>query len=68
MNRKLTYAIATMIFTLALAATPTKAHASFDSFLNFDGGGGNDGGSSSSSSHQKTTSWWDGVLIYIGLE
>ena len=46
MKHKLTYVLATLIFAMALVATPTKAHASFDSYLTVDGGGGNDGGSS----------------------
>jgi hypothetical protein len=45
-NQKLTYALATLIFAVALVATPTKAHASFNSYLTIDGGGGNDGGES----------------------
>ena len=66
-NQKLTYALATLIFAVALAATPTKAHASFNSYLIVDGGGCDDGGSSGSNSNQMT-SRWDGVLIYLGLE
>jgi hypothetical protein len=57
-NQKLTYALATLIFAVALVATPTKAHASFNSYLTIDGGGGNDcgsTGSSGSSSNQMTT-------------
>jgi hypothetical protein len=48
MKHKPTYALATLIFAMALVAIPTKAHASFDSYLNIDGGGGNDGGASGS--------------------
>ncbi len=45
MNRKLTYAITTMVFTLALVAAPTKAHASFENFLTIGDSGEGDSGS-----------------------
>ena len=66
MNRKMTYAIATMIFTLALAAAPTKAQAAQDSFLNFgDGGGGNSGSHGVGGS--KLTGWFTQFLDSIGI-
>ena len=68
MKHKLTYALATLIFAVALVATPTKAHASFDSYLTIDGGGGNDGGSSVSGVGNSTsTGWFVQLLDAIGI-
>jgi hypothetical protein len=68
MNRKLTYAIATSIFAVALVATPTKAHASIDSFLSIGGGGGSDSGSSSSGvGGSRLTGWLTQFLDSIGI-
>jgi hypothetical protein len=68
MKHKLTYALATLIFAVALVATPTKSHASFDSYLTVDGGGGNDGGSSGSGVGGSTlTGWFVQLLGVIGI-
>ncbi len=67
MNRKLTYVIATTIFALALAANPTKAHASFNSYLTIDGGGGNSGSSSSGVGGSTLTGWFVQFLDSIGV-
>lgn len=68
MNRKLTYAIATLTFAVALAATPTKAHASFNSYLIFGSGG--EGPSSLSSpgvGGSKLTGWFVQFLDSVGI-
>jgi len=68
MNRKMTFAIATMIFTLALVATPAKAHASIDTFLTFNGGGeGNSGSSSSGVGGSTLTGWFVQFLDSVGI-
>lgn len=68
MKHKLTYALATLIFTVALVATPTKAHAAFDSYLTIDGGGGNNGGSSGSGVGGSTlTGWFVQLLDAVGI-
>jgi hypothetical protein len=68
MKHKLTYTLATLIFAAALLATPTRAHASFDSHLTIDGGGGNDGGSSGSGVGGSTlTGWFVQLLDAIGI-
>jgi hypothetical protein len=65
MKPKLTYALATLIFAVALVATATKAHASFNSYRTIDGGGGNDGGSSGSGVGGFTLTGW--LLDAIGI-
>ena len=68
MKHTLTYALATLIFAVGLVATPTKAHASIDSYLTIDGGGGNDGGSSGSGVGGSTlTGWFVQMLDAIGI-
>ena len=68
MKHKLTYPLATLIFAVALVATPTKAHASIDSYLTIDGGGGNDGSSSGSGVGGSTlTGWFVQLLDAIGI-
>jgi hypothetical protein len=67
-TRFISGAQATLIFAVALVATPTKAHASIDSFLTIDGGGGNDGGSSGSGVGGSTlTGWFVQMLDAIGI-
>jgi hypothetical protein len=68
MKLKPAYALATLIFAMALVAIPTNAHASFDSYLNIDGGGGNDGGSSGAGvGGSKLTGWFVQLLDAIGI-
>jgi hypothetical protein len=60
--------LATLIFAMALVATPTKAHASFQTYLTTDGdGGGNSGSSSSGVGGSKLTGWFVQLLDAIGI-
>ncbi len=66
MIRKLTFAIATLTFALALVATPTKAHAASNGFVNSGDGGGGDSGSHGVGG-SKLTGWFTQFLDSIGI-
>ena len=68
MNRKLTYAIATLTFAVALIATPTKAHAASNGYVNTEGGGGGGGDEGSHGvGGSKLTGWFVQLLDSIGI-